>query len=110
MRQSVKRLKATRLLSRISFVLFLAAITLRLTAQSPNPHKTTISIDADKQPLEKVLKEIASNMKVKFAYDVDEIKKYTITLRGKRQFTLDDLLKKVLQQTDLVYESHAHTI
>lgn len=110
MRQSPQRLKATRLLSRVSFVFFLAVFACRLAAQTPDPLKTTISIDADKQPLEKVLKDIASNTKVKFAYDVDEIKKYTITLREKKQFTLEDVLKKVLQQTDLVYESHAHTI
>ena len=110
MRQSAQRLKATRLLSRVSFVFFLSAFGLQLTAQAPDPLKMTISIDADKQPLEKVLKDIASNAKVKFAYDVDEIKKYTVTLREKKQFTLEDVLKKVLQQTDLVYESHAHTI
>ncbi|HEX9509002.1 MAG TPA: TonB-dependent receptor [Puia sp.] len=110
MRQSAQRLKAIRLLSRVSFVLFLAVSTLQSMAQAPDPLKTTISIDADKQPLEKVLKDIASGTKIKFAYDVEEIKKYTITLREKKQFTLEDLLKKVLQQTDLVYESHAHTI
>ena len=86
------------------------AAPVRSPEQAQDPLKTPISIDANKQPLEKVLKEIAAHSRVKFAYDVNEIKKYTVTLREKQQFTLEDVLKKVLEQTDLVYESHVHTI
>jgi TonB-linked SusC/RagA family outer membrane protein len=110
MRQSALRLKATRLLSRVGYALGLAVLTLQLPAQSRDPLTTSINIDADRQPLEKVLRKIASNAHVKFAYDIDEIKKYTVTLREKKQFTLQDVLKKLLEQTDLVFESHSNTI
>jgi TonB-linked SusC/RagA family outer membrane protein len=107
---SAQRWRAARLLSQVSYALFLAMAALSSAGQSPDVLKTTINIKADQRPLEKVLKEIASLANVKFAYDINEIKKYTVTLREKRQFTLEDVLKTILQQTGLAYESHAHTI
>lgn len=110
MRLSPQRWRAARLLSRVSYVLLLATVALSSAGQSPDVLKTTLNIKAEQRPLEKVLKEIAALANVKFAYDISEIKKYTVTLREKRQFTLDDVLKTILQQTNLAYESHAHTI
>lgn len=88
----------------------LVMASLSSPGQSTDVLKTTIDIKADQRSLEKVLKEIASLANVKFAYDISEVRKYTVTLREKRQVTLEDVLRAILQQTDLQYESHAHTI
>src|SRR5687767_4843665 len=110
MSPSANRWKAIRLLSQIGFLLCLLAIMLPLTAQTADPLKKTIQIDADQQPLDKVLANIAAGTQVKFAYDVNEVKKYTVTLREKKELTIEEALKKVLQQTSLSFECHANTI
>ena len=98
------------MLSQASCALMLVMASLSSPGQSTDVLKTTIDIKADQRSLEKVLKEIASLANVKFAYDISEVRKYTVTLREKRQVTLEDVLRAILQQTDLQYESHAHTI
>ncbi len=110
MKPSLPATRATRLLSGMGIVLCLSAGPDIVRAQTSDPLKLSISVNESKQPLEKILKNIAANAQVKFAYDVNEIRKYTITLREKKELTIDELLKKVLQQTGLVYESHANTI
>ena len=110
MRQSSPGLKAYVMLSRVSLLLYLLLAAMQLTAQNQDPLKLTISVEADQQPLEKVLNEISSTTKVKFAYDVNEIKKYAVTLREKKQFTIEDVLRMALKKTDLTFESHANTI
>lgn len=105
-----QKFKVSRVLLQLGFMLYAVATTPHVFAQAQDPLKATISFEADKQPLEKILKKIASATDVKFAYDVNEIKKFSVTLRDKKEITIDDLLKKVLQQTGLVYESHANTI
>ncbi|MHA4810314.1 SusC/RagA family TonB-linked outer membrane protein [Flavitalea flava] len=108
MKKSSQTRKATRMLSCVGFVLCLMAWAVSSKAQDPL-HKT-ISLDADKQPLEKVLKQIASTAKVKFAYDVTEVKQYKITLREKTEVTIEELLQKLLKETELTFESHGNTI
>jgi TonB-linked SusC/RagA family outer membrane protein len=110
MSPSVHRWKASSLLSRATLLFCLLAIILPLTAQTANPLKKTILIDADQQPLEKVLADIAAGTRVKFAFDVNEVKKYAVTLREKKEITVEEALKKVLRNTNLEFESHANTI
>lgn len=110
MKQPLTGWKAIRVLCRAGMVWCLSACALQLHAQTTDPLQTTINVEADKQPLVKVLKTISANTLVKFAYDETEIKKYTVTVRENKRFTVDDLLKKVLGQTNLTYESHANTI
>ncbi|TKK71069.1 TonB-dependent receptor [Ilyomonas limi] len=86
---------------------------MQLHAQSSeqsNLLKTVISIDADRLPLQKILSEISTNSGVKLAYDVNEVSKYIVTLHDKRQFTIEDVLNKALQNTGLTYQAYANTI
>jgi TonB-linked SusC/RagA family outer membrane protein len=71
---------------------------------------TLITVDANKQSLEKILTDIASKTNLKFAYDNKVVKAYTITLREKQSITIEELLKYVLQQTSLTYMNVANTI
>jgi TonB-linked SusC/RagA family outer membrane protein len=89
---------------------FLLAFILPLPAQTANPLKKTILIDVEQQPLEKVLADIAAATQVKFAFDVNEVKKYTVTLHEKKEITVEEALRKLLRQTGLEFESHANTI
>ena len=110
MSPSVHRWRAICLLSRAAMLFCLLAFILPLTAQTANPLKRTILIDVEQQPLEKVLADIAAATLVKFAFDVNEVKKYTVTLHEKKEITLEDALKKILRNTGLDFESHANTI
>jgi len=110
MNPSVHRWKAICLLSRAALLLSLLAFILPLTAQPANPPKKTVLIDVEQQPLEKVLADIALSTQVKFAFDVNEVKKYTVTLHEKKEVTVEEALKKVLKNTPLDFESHANTI
>ena len=110
MSPSVHRWKAICLLSRAALLLCLIALIAPLTAQTANPLKKTVIIDVDQQPLEKVLADISASTQVKFAYDVNEVKKYTITLHEKREITVEEALRKILKNTNLDFESHANTI
>ena len=105
-----RKLNVSRVLLQLGLVLCFTMGMQHAFAQDKDPLKTTISFEADKQPLEKILKKIAATANVKFAYDVDEVKKYSVTLRDKKEITIEELLKRVLQQTGLVYESHSNTI
>lgn len=110
MSPSVHRWKAICLLSRAALLLCLIALIAPLTAQTANPLKKTVIIDVDQQPLEKVLADISASTQVKFAFDVNEVKKYTITLHEKREMTVEEALRKILKNTNLDFESHANTI
>ena len=110
MSPSVHRWKAICLLSRAALLLCLIALIAPLTAQTANPLKKTVIIDVEQQPLEKVLADISASTQVKFAYDVNEVKKYTITLHEKKEITVEEALRKILKNTNLDFESHANTI
>jgi TonB-linked SusC/RagA family outer membrane protein len=110
MSPSVHRWKAICLLSRAAMLFCLLAFILPLPAQTANPLKKMILIDVEQQPLEKVLADIAARTQVKFAFDVNEVKKYTITLHEKKELTIEVALRKVLLGTTLDFESHANTI
>ncbi|HEX6432160.1 MAG TPA: TonB-dependent receptor [Niastella sp.] len=110
MSPSVHRWKAICLLSRAAMLFCLLALIVPLTAQTANPLKRTILINVEQQPLEKVLAEIAAGTQVKFAFDVNEVKKYTVTLHEKKEITVEEALRKILHNTGLDYESHANTI
>lgn len=110
MSPSVHRWKAICLLSRAAMLFCLLALIVPLTAQTANPLKRTIIIDVEQQPLEKVLAVIAAATQVKFAFDVNEVKKYTVTLHEKKEITVEDALRKILLNTGLDFESHANTI
>ncbi|WP_243751675.1 TonB-dependent receptor [Niastella caeni] len=98
------------MLSRAAMLLSLLALILPLTAQTANPLKKTILIDVEQQPLEKVLADIAASTQVKFAFDGNEVKMYTVTLHEKKKITLEEALRKILHNTNLDFESHANTI
>jgi len=110
MSPSVHRWKAICLLSRATMLFCLLAFILPLPAQTANPLKKMILIDVEQQPLEKVLADIAVRTQVKFAFDVNEVKQYTITLHEKKELTVEVALRKVLLGTSLDFESHANTI
>ena len=110
MSPSVNRWKAICLLSRAAMLFCLLAFILPLPAQTANPLKKTVLINVDQQPLEKVLTDIAIRVQVKFAFDVNDVKQYTVTLHEKKEITVEDALKKVLSKTNLDFESHANTI
>lgn len=111
MKKSFITMKATRLLSGLGIVFCVTAVAPpAVLAQKKDPLQTNISIEAEKQPLEKLLMQIVASTQVKLAYDVNEIKKYTVTLRDKKSLTVEDLLKRVLQQTNLTYETQSNTI
>jgi hypothetical protein len=101
MSPSAHRWKAICLLSRAAMLFCLLAFILPLPAQTANPLKKMILIDVEQQPLEKVLADIANKTQVKFAFDVNEVKQYTITLHEKKEVTIEVALRKVLQNTGL---------
>ena len=72
---SSPKLEVSRVLLRLGFMLYAALTTPAVFAQAQDPLKATVSFEADKQPLEKILRKITSSTDVKFAYDVNEIKK-----------------------------------
>ncbi len=110
MNPSVNRWKAICLLSRAAMLFCLLAFILPLPAQTANPLKKTVLINVDQQPLEKVLTDIAISVQVKFAFDVNDVKQYTVTLHEKKEITVEEALRKVLNKTNLDFESHANTI
>src|SRR5688572_867318 len=110
MSPSVHRWKAICLLSRAAMLFSLLALIMPLTAQTANPLKRTILINVEQQPLEKVLADITAGTQVKFAFDVNEVKKYTVTLHEKKEITVEEALRKILRNTGLGFESHANTI
>lgn len=110
MSPSAHRWKATCLLSRAAMLFCLLAFMLPLPAQTANPLKKMILIDVEQQPLEKVLADIANRTQVKFAFDVNDVKQYTVTLHEKKEVTIEAALRKVVQNTGLDFESHANTI
>ncbi|OQP66295.1 SusC/RagA family protein [Niastella vici] len=110
MSPSAHRWKAIVLLSRAAMLFCLLAFILPVPAQTANPLKKMILIDVEQQPLEKVLADIANRTQVKFAFDVNEVKQYTVTLHEKKEVTIEVALRKVLQNTSLDFESHANTI
>jgi len=110
MSPSVHRWKAIGMLSRAALLFSLLALIVPLTAQTASPLKKTILIDVEQQPLEKVLADIAASTQVKFAFDVNEVKKYTVTLHEKKDITVEEALRKLLRNTGLDFESHANTI
>ncbi|AEV99843.1 TonB-dependent receptor [Niastella koreensis GR20-10] len=110
MSPSVNRWKAICLLSRAATLFCLLAFILPLTAQTANPLKKTVLINVDQQPLEKVLTDIAIRVQVKFAFDVSDVRQYTVTLHEKKEITVEEALRKVLGKTSLDFESHANTV
>jgi TonB-linked SusC/RagA family outer membrane protein len=110
MSPSVHRWKAIVLLSRAALLCSLLAMILPLTAQTANPLKKPVAIDVEQQPLEKVLAAIALIADVKLAFDVNEVKPYTVTLHEKKGITVEAALRKLLNHTPLGFESHANTI
>jgi TonB-linked SusC/RagA family outer membrane protein len=91
-------------------LLCLLVFILPLPAQTANPLKKTVLINVEQQPLEKVLTDMAASIQVKFAFDVNDVKQYTVTLHEKKEITVEEALRKVLHKTNLVFESHANTI
>ncbi|BAV07782.1 TonB-linked outer membrane protein, SusC/RagA family [Filimonas lacunae] len=83
-----------------------------LYAQQPvaDVLKTAVHVKAKTQTLETLLTQLAANTRVKFAYNADDMKRQQITLREQKEVTLEEILSRMLAQTDLTYELHANTI
>jgi len=105
-KQAYRRLN--RLLIKCSLVAMLAMPAVESISQ--NVLKTAITIDESKLSLDKILQQIAARTNVKLAYDVKQVKQYTITLRDKKTITLEELFQKILQQTDLTFQNQSNTI
>ena len=100
--------------SRLVLLLFLfTPAVVQLNAQTfmqKDPLKTVISIDEDHQSLEKILTEISNHSGIKLAYDINEVSKYSVVLHEKKQLTVEEILNKALQKTNLTFQAHANTI
>ncbi|MBS1667257.1 MAG: TonB-dependent receptor [Bacteroidetes bacterium] len=90
----------------ITFIILLTAFM----GYSQNALNTLVTVDANKLPLETILQNLAAKTNLKFTYDAKQVEKYVITLREKKSFRMEDLLKNMLQQTNLAYMEISNTI